>query len=235
MLSVVLPVHNERASLEFVVDELVAVLGAGPYEIVAVDDGSGDGSRETLVALSRRYPQVRVVGLAGRAGQSAAILAGCAAARGETVVIMDADGQYDPRDVPQLVAALHGNPAAAAVVGYRTRRADGWWRRVQSRVANAVRNWVTGDRVRDTGCGLKVIRREVLAGLPRFDGVHRFLPTLVRREGHVVVEVPVRHRPRRAGRTKYGMWRRAWRGWGDALGVRWLVRRALRYRIDGGG
>jgi dolichol-phosphate mannosyltransferase len=166
--------------------------------------------------------------LSRRSGQSAALAAGWDAARGEVVVMLDADGQNDPADIPALLDRLNKEPALAAAAGYRTRRRDSSWKRVQSRVANAVRNWLTRDRVRDTGCSLKAVRRNVLGTLPRFDGMHRFLPTLIRLRGGAVAEVPVSHRPRRAGRSKYTAWNRAIPALRDAVGVRWLRRRALR-------
>ena len=231
MVTVVLPVYNERDNLAPLMAEIAASLASIPYETVAVDDGSTDGSLEALQALRATYPGLRIVAFARNAGQSAAFAAGFAAARGDVVVTMDADGQNDPADVPRLLAALDGPAHPAAAVGVRTNRADTAWRRLQSRVANACRNRITGDHVQDTGCSLKAMRRGALAALPRFDGMHRFLPSLIRLGGGTVVEVAVRHRPRRAGRSRYGMWNRVWRGLVDALGVRWLRRRRLQYVI----
>lgn len=231
MISVVLPIHNERPNLGPLLAEITEALRDRPHEVVAVDDGSTDGSGDEARALRRRHPQLRVVSLAARAGQSAALAAGWDVATGDVVVTLDADGQNDPADIPPLVTLLERDPALAAVVGYRTIRADSRWKRIQSGVANAVRNWVTGDRIRDTGCGLKAVRRAALVRLPRFDGMHRFLPTLLRLQGGVVLETPVSHRPRRFGETKYGMWDRLWRGLRDAFGVRWLRHRPLRYEI----
>jgi glycosyltransferase involved in cell wall biosynthesis len=227
LVTVVLPVYNERENLRAVVEELAEVLRARPHEIVAVDDGSTDGSLAVLRELSASCPALRVIELERHAGQSAALAAGFEAARGTIVVTMDADGQYDPRDAAALADRLDRHPEFAAVIGYRQERQDGWWKALQGRVGNAVRNFVTGDAVRDTGCSLKALRREMVERLPRFDGMHRFLPTLVRREGGRVAEVAVAHRARRFGRSKYGMWRRAYRGASDVLGVRWLLHRAL--------
>jgi glycosyltransferase involved in cell wall biosynthesis len=170
---------------------------------------------------------LRVVALSRRAGQSAAFAAGYDAARGDVVVMMDADGQSDPADAPVLLRAL--GPELVAVVGYRVCRADSLWRRAQSRIANAARNALTGDVVRDTGCPMKAVRRQALLRLPRFDGMHRFFPTLLRAAGGAVREIPVSHRPRRFGTSKYGMWKRLAAGWRDALAVGWLRRRALRF------
>lgn len=214
------------------VDEIRAAFGERTYEIVAVDDASRDGSLDELRRLAAGDDRVRVVSLARHQGQSAALVAGWTAAHGEVVVTLDADGQNDPTDAPRLVDLLSEDPTLAGVAGVRTGRLDGPWKLVQSRVANAFRNWITGDRLRDTGCGLKAFRSSALARLPLFDGMHRFLPTLVRMQGGRVTEVPVLHRPRRSGRSKYGMWNRVFRGLRDAFGVRWLARRALHVDAD---
>jgi dolichol-phosphate mannosyltransferase len=233
-LSVVLPVRDERESLRPLLHELRAALRAGGwrYEILAVDDGSIDGSLAELRDLARTTPELRVLRLGACAGQSAALVAGWDAARGGIVAMLDADGQNDPADLPRLLGRLTASPDLAAVVGVRTGRRDSGWKLVQSGVANSFRNWITGHRVRDTGCGLKVVRRVALGGLPRFDGMHRFLPTLIALHGGRFAEEPVAHRPRRHGRTKYGASNRALRGLGDALGVRWLARRRLRFEVS---
>ena len=231
MLSVVMPVFNERDNLAPLLDELDATLGNRRYEVLAVDDGSTDGSLDELLRQRGRRPALRVVALARRSGQSAALAAGWSAARGDVVVLLDADGQNDPADILPLLDRLDANPSLAAAAGYRVRRADSGWKRVQGRIANAIRNWITHDRVRDTGCALKAARRSVLVALPQFDGMHRFLPTLIRLQGGVVEEVPVSHRPRRAGQSNYTARNRALVALRDALGVRWLRRRALRYDV----
>lgn len=231
MVSVVLPIHNEQGNLTPLIDEIATAMRGIRHEIVAVDDGSTDGSAGELDRLRERHGALRVVRLVRRAGQSAAVAAGLDATRGETVVTLDADGQNDPADIPTLLDTLDADPTLTAVVGYRVRRADSAWRRVQSRIANAVRNWITRDGMRDTACSLKAMRRAALIRVPRFDGMHRFLPALLKAQGGRVVEIPVRHRPRRSGRSKYGMWDRAFRGLVDAVGVRWIGRRALRYVI----
>ena len=231
MVSVVLPIYNEQANLAPLVGEIAAALRGIRYEIVAVDDGSTDGSGDELERLRHEHGNVRIVRLVRHAGQSAAIAAGIDASRGETVVTLDADGQNDPADISTLLELLAADPTLTAAVGYRARRADSAWRRVQSRVANTVRNWITGDGMRDTACALKAMRRDAAVRVPRFDGMHRFLPALLQAQGGRLVEVPVQHRPRRSGRSKYGMWGRAFRGLVDAFGVRWFGRRALRYAI----
>jgi dolichol-phosphate mannosyltransferase len=226
-VSVVLPVHNERDSLPPLVAELRAALRDRAAEIIAVDDASSDGSREAWTALAGGERTLRLLRLRRRSGQSAALAAGWAAARAPIVVTLDADGQNDPADIPALLGALEADPGLVACVGVRTVRRDGAWTRAQSVVANRVRDLITGHRVRDSACGLKAMRREALLRLPRFDGMHRFLPTLLARDGGRVLELPVSHRPRRHGASKYGMWDRARRGLRDAFGVRWLRRRAL--------
>lgn len=229
MISVVFPVHNERDNLAPLLAEVEAALGHAELEVIAVNDASSDGSLEELMQLREEHHRMRVLSLDRHAGQSAAFAAGMKAARGDLLVLMDADGQNDPRDVPAMLTVLEANRECAAVVGYRVRRADSGWRLLQSRVANAVRNWLTGDRVRDTGCSLKVVRRTAVDDLVWFDGMHRFLPTLIRRAGGQVVEAPVSHRPRLRGRSKYGMWNRGLVALRDALGVRWLRRRRLEF------
>ncbi len=227
MISVVLPVHNERENLEPLLGEVETALGHQSLEVIAVDDASTDGSLEELRRLLGEYESLRVLSLVRHAGQTAAFLAGMKAARGDPLVLMDADGQNDPADVPELLEVLDRRQDCVAVVGYRVNRADSPWRLFQSRVANAVRNWLTGDRVRDTGCSLKVIRSEAARDLVCFDGMHRFLTTLIRRSGGRVIEAPVSHRPRLKGTSKYGMWNRGIVALRDALGVRWLRLRKL--------
>lgn len=229
MISVVLPVRNERDNLAPLLAEVEAALGCGTLEVIAVDDASTDGSLAELKRLREEHDSLRVLSLGRHAGQSAAFLAGMKVARGDPLVLMDADGQNDPADVPELLEILDQQQNYAAVVGYRANRADTAWRLFQSRVANSVRNWLTGDRVRDTGCSLKVIRSAAVRDLVCFDGMHRFLPTLIRRSGGRVMEAPVSHRPRLKGKSKYGMWNRGLVALRDALGVRWLRLRRLDY------
>ena len=230
-LSLVVPVFNERDNLPLLVREIAAALAGRRYEIVTVDDGSTDGSLEALKTLKRAHPELHIVAFAAHAGQTAAFAAGFRAARGDVIVTLDADLQNDPADVPALVAHLETS-GAAAVVGYRVDRRDSGWKRVQSRIANGVRNWLNRETIRDTGCSLKAFRADAVRALPLFNGMHRFLATLVRMQGGRVVEAPVRHRPRRFGRTKYGMWNRIWRSLVDAFAVRWMQRRALSYRVS---
>lgn len=229
MISVVFPVFNERDNLAPLLAEVNAALGQRTLEMIAVDDASTDGSLAELRRLQGEYESLRVLSLSTHAGQSAAFVAGMNAANGDPLVLMDADGQNDPADVPALLEILEQQESCSAVVGYRVNRADSRWRLFQSRVANGVRNWLTGDRVRDTGCSLKVIRSSAARDLVCFDGMHRFFPTLIRRSGGKVLEAPVSHRPRLRGKSKYGMWNRGLVALRDALGVRWLRYRRLDY------
>jgi dolichol-phosphate mannosyltransferase len=231
-VSVVIPAYNEEANVEPCYRELAAVLAATgqPFEIIFVDDGSTDGTREALRRLTREDARVRVLRLRRNAGQTAALDAGFRAARGAVVVTMDADLQNDPRDIPRLLAALPGHDV---VCGWRVDRRDPWTKRVASRIANRVRRAITGDGVHDTGCTLKAFRRDALKRLHLYRGMHRFLPALLLMEGCRVTEVPVGHRPRRAGRSKYGNWGRLWSGLADLWAVRWMARRRLDYEIEG--
>jgi dolichol-phosphate mannosyltransferase len=229
-LSLVVPVYNERENLAPLVAEIAAALAGRSYEIVAVDDGSTDGSLAELKTLKTAHPTMHIVAFERNAGQSAALAVGFRAARGRVVVTLDADGQNDPADIPGLLTALERS-GAAAVTGYRSARRDTGWKRLQSRIANGVRNWLNRETIRDTGCSLKAFSADALRDLPLFNGMHRFLPTLVKLRGGVVVEVPVRHRPRRFGTTKYGMWNRVFRSLADAFAVRWMQHRRLDYRI----
>jgi len=230
-ISVVVPAFNEAPNLPALVQEVedaVSSLG-DPWELVVVDDGSTDDSPALLRDLQARHPSLQVVRFARNAGQSAAFLAGFEAARGEVVVTLDADLQNNPADIPELVRRLEGHEA---VLGVRRRRRDAALRRASSRIANAVRRGVTGDGLTDVGCSLKAFRREALRDLPRFNGVHRFFGTLLVWRGCRIVEVPVDHRPRRAGEAKYNVRNRAFRTLLDLLAMRWLRSRWVRYEIE---
>jgi len=233
-LSVVAPFYNEEANIDALCARLIPALEKiGPaFEIVLVDDGSTDGGGALARAHAERDPRIRVVTLEERAGQSAALDAGFHAARGPVIVTMDADLQNDPEDIPLLLARLA--EGADVACGVRMTRYDNWVRRISSRIANRVRDRITGDRVTDTGCSLKAYRAEYLRRLKMYNGMHRFLPTLMRFEGARVVEVPVRHHPRVAGESKYGIGNRALVGLRDCFAVRWMRDRRLRYRIKDG-
>jgi len=234
-LSVVVPVRDEAGSIEGLVAEIDAALaGLADYEIVYVDDGSRDATPEALARAQRAHPRLRVVRHAKSCGQSAAIRSGVAAARFPWIATLDGDGQNDPADIPRLLEAISPGRRANGlelVAGWRAERRDSWLRRLSSRVANAVRGTLLGDRTPDTGCGLKLFGRELFLALPWFDHMHRFLPALVLREGAVVRSVTVNHRDRRTGRSKYGVHNRLWVGIVDLFGVMWLMRRARRPTI----
>ena len=229
-VSIVAPVYNERDNLKPLVDELLAVLRppGRSFEIVLVDDGSADGSAETIGALAAEHPEVRGLHFKANRGQTAAFDAGFKAARGAVVVTIDADLQNDPRDIPALLTALSGYDAA---VGYRAERRDTTVRRWSSKFANAVRNNLSGDDIIDTGCSLKAFRAEALSSIKLWNGMHRFLPTLIKIEGGRVVQIPVHHRPRLAGTSKYGVWNRLFRSSADLLAVRWMKSRRLGYEV----
>jgi glycosyltransferase involved in cell wall biosynthesis len=233
-LSVVVPAFNEEANIEPLMEELVLHLEAlhEPFEILLIDDGSSDRSLEVAHGVARREPRLRVLALEERSGQSAAFDAGFKAARGEWIFTMDADLQNDPADIRRLLEAL---PGWDAVVGWRKKRHDNWVRRLSSRISNAVRNRVSGDSIIDTGCSLKLFRRDALASLKLYDGMHRFLPTLLRFEGWRVREIAVNHRPRLQGRSKYNIRNRALRAFVDLLAVRWMRSRRLHYRLRNHG
>jgi glycosyltransferase involved in cell wall biosynthesis len=232
-LSVVLPCHNERDNLRPLVEAIraaVAPLGRS-WEIIITDDCSDDGSWELLRELARQLPQLRAQRLAERGGQSVALWAGIRAARGRIIVTLDADLQNDPADIPRLLDALRD---ADCVCGSRVqarRQGDTWVRVLSSRIANWVRNQLSGETISDAGCCFRAFRRECVADVKFFRGAHRFLPTLIKMEGYRVVEVPIRHHPRAAGRTHYGIGNRLFRAWADLLAVRWMKKRFFRYAI----
>lgn len=228
-VSVVVPVRNESGNIGPLVAEIAAALAGRRFEIVYVDDGSNDGTAAELRELMRRNAWLRAIGHAQSCGQSAAVRSGVAAARAPLVVTLDGDGQNDPAFIPVLVDVLaKGAPRVALVAGQRVGRKAGGFKKLQSRIANAVRGAILRDGTRDTGCGLKAFRRDVFLALPYFDGLHRFLPALVRREGYEVAHVDVVDRPRQHGRSNYGMWDRLWVGILDLAGVWWLIRRRKR-------
>jgi dolichol-phosphate mannosyltransferase len=231
-LSVVIPVYNEEDNLPLLWPELRDVLEAmaASFEVVFVDDGSRDRSAEIVRAMREADPRVRLVRLKANAGETAATDAGFKAARGQRVVTMDADLQNDPRDIPALVQRLEQWDAAT---GWRVSRGEGdsLVRRLSSRVANRTRNWLSDETIHDSGCTFRAFRRECLRGLVLYRGFHRFIPTLLRMRGYRVIEVPVRNRPRRFGRSKYGVLNRVFVALVDLLVVRWMKNRLLRYEI----
>jgi len=224
-VSVVVPLFNEEESIAILQSELSAALKSFDYEIIFVDDGSHDRTVERIEAA----PNIRLIRFEKNAGQSAAIYAGVHAARGATVVLIDGDLQNDPADIPRLLAEIARG--ADLVCGYRAQRRDTRVKRLTSWIANAVRSRFTKDGVRDTGCTLKAMRRECVGALVPFKGMHRFIPALVKGAGYQLVEVPVNHRPRRFGQSKYGLGNRAVQATLDMFGVRWLLSRRLSFKI----
>jgi dolichol-phosphate mannosyltransferase len=228
-LSVVVPVKNEAENIAPLVAEIRAALdGVTAYEIVYVDDGSTDGTAAELARAGAGLPRLRVLRHGSSCGQSAAIRTGVKAARGEWIATIDGDGQNDPADIPRLLAMAREAGIATLIAGWRQKRKDTGWKRFSSRVANGVRSRLLRDATPDTGCGLKVFRREMFLDLPYFDHMHRFLPALVQRAGGRTVSVPVNHRPRARGVSNYGTLDRLLVGIVDLFGVMWLVRRSSR-------
>lgn len=232
-LSVVFPVYNEEENIPILLAEITAAMAKTKwtFEIVAVDDGSSDRSLEVLREARVPYPALRVLTFAKNSGQTAALDAAWRAAEGRFVVSLDADLQNDPADIPAMMGRLE-QAAADMVIGVRVNRHDTWSRKMQSRIGNGVRNWITNDQITDTGCSLKLVRREAIDRVKLYTGMHRFLPTLVRMQGYKVVEMPVNHRPRRFGVSKYGAMNRAFRGLADCLAVRWMSKRILSYEVS---
>jgi dolichol-phosphate mannosyltransferase len=229
-VSIVVPVKNEAGNIEPLVAEIAAALGPdGGFEIVYADDGSSDATADQLRALMASRPWLRAIRHAVSCGQSAAIRTGVLHARAPIVVTLDGDGQNDPAFIPALITALAaGAPKIGLVAGQRVGRQATSFKKLQSRVANSVRGAILRDGTRDSGCGLKAFAREVFLALPYFDGLHRFLPALVRREGYDIGYVDVVDRLRRQGVSNYGMWDRLWIGILDLAGVWWLIRRKKR-------
>jgi glycosyltransferase involved in cell wall biosynthesis len=237
-LSIVIPVYDEEESLPLLWPEIRQTLQPTRlrYEVIVVDDGSRDRSAEIVRGFREQDQRVRLVRLKVNAGETAATDAGLKASRGRHVVVMDADLQNDPRDIPAMLGHLD---RWDAVTGYRVDRAagDSWIRRISSRVANRVRNRLSEETVQDSGCTFRAFRRECLRELVLYRGFHRFIPTLLKMQGFRVLEMPVNHRPRRFGRSKYGIGNRAVRAFVDLLVVRWMKDRRLRYEVveDVGG
>jgi dolichol-phosphate mannosyltransferase len=226
--SVVVPVCNEAENVEPLAREIDAALAGRPYEMIFIDDGSTDETAANLRKLKSALPTLRVLSHSFRSGQSAAVASGVRAARAPWVATLDGDGQNDPADIPKLIAARDSSAGRGVQLFMGNRRAsrkDTAYRRLQSRIANGVRGGLLGDDTPDTGCGIKLFSRDVFMDLPRFDHMHRFLPALFQRQGSRVISVPVSHRERTRGTSKYGMLNRLWVGIVDICGVMWLRRR----------
>ena len=226
VVSVVVPVRNESGNIAPLAAEIAAALAGRAFEVVYVNDGSTDATEQELRALMGEHSWLRQIRHQSPCGQSAAIRTGIAMARAELVVTIDGDGQNDPAFIPALIAAfIAGSPRVGLVAGQRIGRKATAFKKLQSRIANAIRSAVLKDGTRDTGCGLKAFRRDLFLALPYFDGLHRFLPALVRREGLDITYVEVVDRPRRHGTSNYGFWDRLWIGMVDLFGMWWLIRR----------
>lgn len=234
-LAVVVPVHDEADNIAPLIAEIDAALdGVCDFEIIYVDDGSTDSTPEKLRQTAAANPRLRVLHHRQCCGQSASIISGVMAARANVIATLDGDGQNDPADIPALLSAFHETPDndRALFAGLRAKRRDTWIKRITSRIANRVRSRLLGDDTPDTGCGLKVFARTAFIDLPRFDHMHRFLPALMIRSGGRVISVPVNHRPRERGASKYGTLDRLWVGIFDLIGVMWLQRRIRRPIVD---
>jgi dolichol-phosphate mannosyltransferase len=234
-LSIVVPVFNESEQLLSLIEEIYRVTeeidGA---ELLVIDDGSKDDSWQVLLAAAERWPQLRLARHLRNAGQSAAVLSGVRLARGYWVATLDGDGQNDPRDIARLLqlAQRDADPQMLLLAGQRIRRQDDRIKRWTSLAANRLRARLLRDEAPDSGCGLKLFRRQDYLSLPHFNHMHRYLPALFRRDGGRVVHLPVNHRPRRTGISKYGFWDRLWVGIADLLGVIWLCRRPCSTRVE---
>jgi dolichol-phosphate mannosyltransferase len=226
-VSIVVPVRNEAENVAPLIAEITAALDSRwAYEIIYVNDGSTDATGERLLSAMKSRANLRQVRHAMSAGQSAAVRSGVRAAHGAIVATLDGDGQNNPAFLPALISAIEGGGEHVGLAaGQRVGRKDTGFKKLQSRIANAVRNAILRDGTRDTGCGLKAFRREVFLAMPYFDGLHRFLPALVRREGYEIVYVDVIDRPRHSGVSNYGFFDRLWIGIMDLAGVWWLIRR----------
>jgi len=232
LVSIIIPLKDESETILGLAEEISSALATHgwSWECVWVDDGSQDDTLPQLRSLHTRDPRHAYVSFERNHGQTAAMLAGWHTARGQILATMDGDGQNNPADLPAMIERILTNQADM-VNGVRVLRHDNWLRKLSSRIGNGFRNWLTRDQVTDVGCSIRAFRRECVAMFPPFEGLHRFLPTVVRMQGWKIIEVPVRHRPRLKGTTKYGIHNRLWKGLLDAFAVRWMQWRQIRYII----
>ena len=232
LVSIIIPVKDESETILSLAEEISSALATHgwSWECVWVDDGSQDATLPQLRSLHTRDPRHAYVSFERNHGQTAAMLAGWRTSRGQILATMDGDGQNNPADLPAMIERILANQADM-VNGVRMLRHDDWLRKLSSRVGNGFRNCLTRDQVTDVGCSIRAFRRECVALFPPFEGLHRFLPTVVRMQGWKIIEVPVRHRPRLKGTTKYGIHNRLWKGLLDAFAVRWMQWRQIRYII----
>jgi glycosyltransferase involved in cell wall biosynthesis len=232
-LSIVLPCYNEEANLRPLLKAVHEALDPlrQPYEIIVTDDGSTDASWTTLKECAARDPRIRGLKFARNCGQSAALWAGIKAARGRYIITLDSDLQNDPRDLPALLKALESFDCVCGSRVAARSQGDNWLRIVSSRIANRVRNKLSGEDIQDAGCSYRAFKRECVADLKFFKGMHRFLPTLIKMEGFSVTEIPISHHPRAAGEAHYGVWNRLFASFYDLLAVRWMKKRMFRWEI----
>ncbi len=230
-LSLVIPCYNEQENIPALLDRVEAALSltGKPFEVIIVDDGCTDDSPRLLAEAIGQHPWLRVLTLNRNSGQSAAFEAGFEAARGQVIATVDADLQNDPEEIPRLLLMLDGYDM---ITGWRKDRADTWFRRRQTRIANRIRNWLSQETIEDSASSLKLYKAHAIKGLRLFNGAHRFFPTLVKMRGYTVLETPVKHSPRHAGTAKYGLRNRALRAFIDLLGIRWMKSRRLQYEAS---
>ena len=230
-ISVVVPVYNEEGNLPVLIPALVEVLKnlGRSYEIIFVDDGSSDESRRILKEMASEHASLRILRFKENRGLSTALVAGMREARGEIIVTLDSDLQNDPADIPRLLEYLDRYDMAT---GWRQKREDTWLKKISSKIGNLVRNWVSGENIQDSACTLRAFKKECIQEIPVFNGMHRFLSTLVKMRGFGIIEVPVAHHPRRFGKSKYNIRNRMVRSFIDLLAVRWMKRRTIHYEIE---
>lgn len=230
-ISVVVPVYNEARNLPVLIPQIAQVLDplGKSYEMIFVDDGSTDESRKILKGMAFQYPQIRMIGFKWNCGETAAGAAGLKEARGKIVITIDADLQNDPEDIPRMLEHLSEYDM---VTGWRQTRDDPWVKRISSKIANKIRNRLSGEAIRDSGCTFRAYKRECLQNLKLYKGMHRFMPTLVKMEGFRVIEIPIAHHPRKFGISKYTTWNRMGRSFVDLLAVKWMKSRHIHYEIE---
>ena len=230
-VSIVVPVYNEEENLPILIPQIVetiAPLGKS-YEMIFIDDGSTDGSRMVIKEMISKFPELHLIGFKKNCGETAAGAAGLRGAKGKVVITLDADLQNNPGDIPKMLEYLKEYDM---VTGWRQKREDSWVKKITSRIANGIRNWLSGEKIRDSGCTFRAYKRECLQDIKLYKGMHRFMPTLVKMEGFRVIEIPIAHYPRKFGVSKYTTWNRMWRAFVDLLAVRWMKSRHIRYDIE---
>ena len=230
-ISVVVPVYNEEENLPVLILQIAEVLRplGKTFEMIFVDDGSKDQSRRILKEMASQYPQIRIIGFKKNCGETAAGAAGIKEAQGGIVITIDADLQNDPEDIPRMLDHLNEYDM---VTGWRQKREDSWVKRITSRIANRIRNSLSGEEIHDSGCTFRAYKRQCLQAIKLYKGMHRFIPTLVKMEGFRVIEIPIAHHPRKFGVSKYTTWNRMWRAFIDLLAVKWMKSRHIYYEIE---